>query len=168
VPGNYAPAVRTHAIGDWRALERRLATWPAGLVTNVNDRGARLGNTTLVHPGQFGLVAPPFDRARLDRLPAPVAPADPALAAARGPMHVAGRRGQDEVAALRQTLASSGPAALAAALRPWFADETTAHTLGAFSLKVMPHLLPPIEGDAAFWSGLLDEAEALFALAGKV
>ncbi len=167
VPGNYAPTVRTHAIGDWRALDRRLAGWPAGLVTNVNDRGAKLGAATLVHPDQFVLSAPPFDRARLDRLPAPAAPADAALAAALAPLRAAGGRGQREIAGLRQTLATGGPAALAAALRPWFADEATAHTLGAFSLKMMPHLLPPIEGDVAFWSGLLDEAEELFALAGK-
>ena len=168
VPGNYAPTVRTHAIGDWRALDRRLATWPAGLVTNVNDRGARLANTNLVAPARFVPAAAPFDRTRLDRLPAITPPADSAIVGALAPLHATGRRGQGELAALRQTLSTGGPAALAAALRPWFADEAMAHTLGGFSLKVMPHLLPPIEGDVAFWSGLLDEAETLFALAQEV
>jgi hypothetical protein len=168
VPGNYAPTVRTHAIGDWRALDRRLGAWPAGLVVNVNDRGARLANTTLVAPDRFTLVAAPFDRTRLDGLPEAAAPGDAALASALAPLHTAGRRGQSEIPALRHTLATQGPVAVAAALRPWFADETTAHTLGGFSLKVMPHLLPPVEGDIAFWNQLLDEAEELFALAQRV
>ena len=58
VPGNYAATVPCFALGDWRALDARLADGPVGHVFNITDRGARLRGTTVVHPGQFNLPAP--------------------------------------------------------------------------------------------------------------
>ena len=46
-------------------------------------------------------------------------------------------------------------------------NATLGPTLGAFSLKLMPHLIPPIESDRGLWDSLLREFEELGALARK-
>ena len=47
-------------------------------------------------------------------------------------------------------------------------DPELIRLLGAYELKLMPHLFPPIEGDNAFWQGLLDEFTMLAMLAASV
>jgi hypothetical protein len=169
VPGNYAKSVSTHLIDDWRILDARLAGWPVGLVFNVTDRGAWLSNTTLVHPDNFSLPAAAGDKADLlARLGSPDA-ADPAVVdAAFSQVRETGRRERASVAVLRAELAKGGPPAVAAAFRPLFADKMLGQVLGAFSLKIMPHLMPPLEGDAAFWSSLIEEYAEVLALAETV
>ena len=168
VPGNCTDTVPTHVIGDWRQLDERLAGWPAGLVFNVNDRGARLRNTTLVPPGQF-VVDGPADKAgwmaELDRTPAGSGELPGAAALAR--LRQAGTRCTQALPSLRDALRLGGPAALVPPLRQLARDETVARALGAYTLKLMPHLLPPIEGDRAFWSTQLDELAELAALAER-
>ncbi len=166
VPGNYSATVLTHVIGDWRALEQRLASWPAGLVINVNDRGARLGNTTLVHPSQFTFDGPATKVEWLSALSTSPTTAEAAAPLAR--LQAAGRQGQAILPHLLAALKSGGPATLVPLLRRILADETTGRMLGGYALKLMPHLMPPVEGDEAFWSGLLDELAELVALAGKL
>lgn len=156
VPGNWEPSVPTHALGDWRALNARLATFPAGTVGNVTDRGARLENTCAIRPDEW-VMPPAVDKAvRLAALEdAGVSPATWSETAAE--LRRCGERLDAALPELRAVLASGGPAAVAVALRPWLADATIGRALGAYALKLMPHLLPPTEGDATFWSGLLDE-----------
>jgi hypothetical protein len=166
VAGNYAEKVPTHVIGDWRALERRLADWPAGLVVNVNDRGARLSNTTLLAPAQFTLKGAGAKADWLAAL-AGAAAADNVIAPLAR-LQAAGLQCTAIMPHLRAALHSAGPAILVPLLRRILADETTSRMLGGFALKLMPHLLPPIEGDDAFWTGLLDELGELSARAEQL
>jgi hypothetical protein len=169
VPGNHAPEVATHVFGDWRALDERLAGWPANLVVNVNDRGARLRNTTIVHPDRFTFEAAAIEPASLLASLARPAVPDPAAArAAFERLRDAGRHGVAQLPALYRALEGGGPPAVVAALRPLFAAQDFGRAMGAFSLKTMPHLVPPVEGDAAFWRALLDELAALVSLARDI
>jgi len=166
VPGNYAERVPSHASGDWRELNARLATWPAGLVYNVTDRGARLSQTTVVHPADF---TPPEPRAgaaeRLAALPAPEPAPQQAWAQACAQLRDAGARAAATVPAAQAALATGGPGQVAAVLRPLLVDPLIGRMLGGFSLKIMPHLLPPIEGTTAEWQVLIEELGAIARLA---
>lgn len=166
VPGNYAEKVPTHVLGDWRALDRRLADWPAGLVVNVNDRGAKLGNTTLVAPAQFTLESTGAKVEWLAAFPDSTPAVDATAPLAR--LRAAGQQCTAIMPHLRAALQAGGPDTLVPLLRRILADETTSRMLGGYALKLMPHLLPPIEGDDAFWAGQLDELAELSALAGKL
>lgn len=169
IPGNYAATVPSHAAGDWHALDARLATWPAGLVHNVNDRGARLGNTTLVPTATFTCTVPALPKASLlAALPAPTPPDAAVLARAFIQVQDAGRRVHEALPAVRGAFTRGGPASAAEALRGLFADRTIGRALGGFALKLMPHLLPPTEGDPATWQIYIDELAALAALAQTV
>jgi len=161
VPGNYAETVPCFALGDWRALDARLATSSTGRVVNVTDRGARLRGTTVAHPGAFSLDASPVAKA----VPLAALSAEPAAHPA--PLHrlaALGERAQFALPDLRRALALGGPAALAAAFRPLVVDPELGRALGAYALKLMPHLVPPAEGDPARWQTLLDEFAELAAL----
>lgn len=161
VPGNYADTVPCFALGDWRQLDARLATRTDRRYFNVTDRGARLSGSTVVHPDAFSLDAPAGAKAsRLAALPS-TTPADPAALAK---IRAIGTRCARALPALRQAFAKSGPAGLAEAFRPLLRDPDTGRVLGAYALKLMPHLVPPIEGDTAQWQGLLDEFAELCAL----
>ncbi len=166
IPGNYAATVATHLFGDWRTLDRRLAAWPAGLVVNVNDRGARLRNTQLVSPGQFQPDSVSVEKAPLlARLGPPGQEDRPAVDAALRHIAATGARTAAAVEALRDSLQTEGPDALVTGMRVLFHDPTFGRIFGAFSLKVLPHLVPPREKDAAFWSRILDELAELSRLA---
>ena len=161
VPGNYTETVPCFAFGDWRELDARLAARPDSHVINVTDRGARLRGTTVVHPGQFTLDAPAGAKtARLALISAHATTAPTALAHLRA----LGERNHQALPALHQAFAQGGPAALAAAFVPLVVDPENGRALGAFALKLMPHLVPPIAGDAALWQTLLDEFTELSAL----
>lgn len=162
VPGNYHDWVRTHVIGDWRALDRRLATWPEGLVHVVTDRGARLSNTTVHQAGSFTLGGKPGVAA-------------PALAALAGPSQ-AGTRVTEAVGAsllehgrkivsrkkiLLAHLEAGRVQEVVAELRPLFTEGEGGRIMGSYSLRLMPHLLPPIDPDVGFWRDALRELEEL-------
>lgn len=169
VPANDGGEVPTHLYGDWCALNERLAQWPAGLVVNVNDRGAQLVNTVLVHPERFALEAVPgAKRPLLASLGAPASPDAATLEASLGAVARMGERGRAAVPGLRKALLEGGPAAASAALRALFTNPDFARMMGAFSLKVIPHLAPPVEGTTPFWKELVDEAEELCGLAAAV
>jgi len=165
VPGNYVDTVPCFALEDWRQLDTRLAARVTPRVLNVNDRGARLRGTTLVHPHNFALAAQGEEKhARLARLPRdPRAADNPDALLTR--LRAIGERCNKAVQALRHALDQQGPAGLAHAFRPLVLDPDGGRALGAFALKLMPYLVPPIEGDRALWSGLLTEFEELAALA---
>ena len=161
VPGNYAETVPCFALGDWRALDARLADHPHGHVFNITDRGARLRGTTAVHPGQFNLPAPAVEKAPLlARLTAPPSAHPAALAR----LAALGARAEAALPELRRAFAVGGPAELAAAFRPLVTDPDLGRALGAFSLKLMPNLVPPTEGDRTFWAALLEEYVTLVPL----
>lgn len=161
VPGNWSDTVPTHAPGDWRAVNARLATFAPGTVLNVNDRGARLENAPAVQPDEWIAPLACAKDARLALLP-PAGGADGlALAARLEELQVCGRRISAALPELRALLVRRGPEGVATALRPLLADALLGRALGAFALKLMPHLLPPTEGDVAFWNGMIAELEQL-------
>ena len=158
VPGNYTATVPCFALGDWRALDERLATRSGGQVVNVTDRGARLRGTTVVHPADFSIAPHPTGKTTpLARLNAEPENHPGVLVRLR----TLGARAAADLPALHQAFAAGGPTALATAFRPFVTDPDLGRALGAFSLKLMPHLVPPIEGDEAFWASLLEEFAAL-------
>ncbi len=167
VPGNYADTVPCFALGDWRELDHRLAGRTAPRIFNVNDRGARLRGTTLVHPEKFFLTAAPGAKdIPLAALPGTVAlPKNPG---ALSRLSAAGRTWQEALPGLHRELSQNGPVTLANAFRPLVLDPEYGRALGAFALKLMPHLVPPIEGDHTFWQTLLGEFEDLAALAAGI
>ena len=168
VPGNYGD-VSTHIYGDLKALNDRLAEWPAGLVHNVNDRGAALANTTLVSPEGFYLPETTVSKShRLAALGGPME-TDPATRRVIAATVAAlGRQGVAAMPRLRSALQQGGIAALWPLLQPLFADREFAQCLGAFSLKCMPHLMPPVLDDRAFWTGILDEMAVLVTAAAAI
>ncbi|MBI5424870.1 MAG: DUF115 domain-containing protein [Opitutae bacterium] len=162
VPGNWEPSVPTHAPGDWRALNARLATFPAGAVFNVNDRGARLENACAVRPGEWVAPAAADKASRLAAFEgAGVAAQAAAWSDFTAELRRCGERLSGKLPELRASLATHGPDAVAVALRPWLADAAIGRALGGYALKLMPHLLPPTEGEVEFWRGLLEELEQL-------
>jgi hypothetical protein len=168
VPGNYAETVPCFALGDWHELDARLAAQTEITIFNVNDRGARLRGTTLVHPERFAFVPPTAAKsgplAALTTTPAPDAAARSALTRLRA----IGVHCEQALPGLRSAFARGGPTGLAEAFRPLLLDRDIGRALGAFALKLMPHLIPPIEGDRAFWQALLGEYEELSRLARSV
>jgi hypothetical protein len=164
VPGNYAETVPCFALGDWRELDARLAARTFPRIINVTDRGARLRGTALVHPDNFRLDSPLLDRNALAialKTDASSEPVDGALTALR----MVGERCTQALPELRHALARRGPAGLAAAFTPLVLDPEIGRAFGAYALRLMPHLVPPIEGDQAHWQTLLDEFAELAALA---
>jgi hypothetical protein len=81
-----------------------------------------------------------------------------------------GRFGQGLVEwapALRKALETGGGNAVAGNLRSLFAVPEHGQMLGAYSLKLMPHLLPPVEEEGTDWRGMIDELESLGREAGR-
>jgi hypothetical protein len=168
VPGNYSETVPCFALGDWHDLDARLATQTEVAIFNVNDRGARLRGTTLVHPDRFSFAPPAVPKsdllAALTAGPTPDTSALSALARLRA---IGVRCGQ-ALPDLRSAYTRGGPASLAEAFRPLLLDRDIGRALGAFALKLMPHLIPPVEGDDPLWQSLLGEFEELTRLARDI
>lgn len=162
VPGNFSPEVPTHVIGDWRALDQRLATWPQGLVSVVTDRGARLSNTRVVRPDDFQVpVSGETKETVLGRLANARAASVRPLRLAADKLEPFGRRLSDWTPLLRKSLKSNGAEAVAGDLRTLFAKPENGQMLGAYALKLMPLLLPPIDPNPGSWGAMLGELETL-------
>ncbi len=170
VPGNYAQDVPTFLCSAWRALDARLASWPPGLVHNVNDRGARLARTRLVHPSQFRLAphSRANKRAALAHLEAPTLVDPEAARVALAALGAQGTLGCRKLDGLRAAQARGGAAALAREMRCLLADPDLARALGSFTQRLRPHLDAKAVVDAEFWSEALDEFEELCCLAEAV
>jgi hypothetical protein len=171
VPGNCSPTVPTHVLGDWHALDNRLASWPEGLVCNVTDRGARLRHTPVIAPNQLTVTSNAEKSVALANLSQSAAitsrsPFDADTALLR--LQSVGARGCAAVPRLLNLLEKQGPAAVVAAMRQLFSDQDFGRGLGAFSMKVMPHLVPPIQTDHAFWRTIIGELQILSDLANHV
>lgn len=168
VPGNYAPTVPTHIEGDWQALNATLASWPRGLVFNVTDRGARLDNTTLLATGDWALPAGGEAKARqIENMTLTAAP-EALVAAVLARVRAVAQARLPQIEALATNVVQGGPAFTQHALRLLMADADFAQLMGAFSLKLMPHLPPPLEGDITFWQGLVAECLDLTRLAAEI
>ena len=148
---------------DWRALDERLAARTRPHVFNVNDRGARFRGTTLIPPDQFALDAPEGAKHAALAAVAPLASDAPAISTALTRLRATAANARRVLPDLQRALDRGGPAALATAFRPLLTDPECSRFLGAFALKLMPHLVPPIEGDAALWRKFVTEFAELTA-----
>jgi hypothetical protein len=101
----------------------------------------------------------------LATLPSPAPVPEAVLLAARNRVRLAATFGRTKSAELRRLLENRTPEAVATSFRQLLADQTFARIFGTFSLKLAPHLAPPIEPDPASWRALLDELDQLSALA---
>jgi hypothetical protein len=162
VPGNFEAEIPTHVIGDWRALDQRIASYPTGRVIVVSDRGARLRNTTVLRPGEFVLHSPPIDKeSLLAKLPVPQgisSDRDQQIANKILRFGEALRAMMPHLAALAKT---GNLQEVIQRLRHIFSDSANGMMLGAYSLKIMPYLFPPIETRLTFWDTCLMELEQL-------
>jgi len=162
VPGNFSPEVPTHVIGDWRQLNDRLAQWPEGLVWVVTDRGARLANTTVMRPEDLALPSSPLEKsALLARLPGATAAPPEALRTVMSEYAKCSELIRGYLPGIRAALARGDIPATAKQLLPLFSDKHTGMILGAFSLKLMPHLVPPLEEEREVWEALVAELASL-------
>ena len=161
VPGNFQPEIATPLFREWRVLDALCAGYPAGLVVNVIDRGARLRNTTVVEPDTLKVAVDAAKKAEalrgLDEIPvATGACGDVAVrvleAVERGAPHLVQAR-----AALRSGDVRRAVGSLVAA----YSDTAFGMVMGNYCLKVMPHLLRPDFGNVALWGGLVEETDQL-------
>ena len=162
VPGNFSPEVPTHVFGDWRALNQRLAGWPPDLVWVVTDRGAKLNHTRVIRPED--LILPPSSVPKtvlLAGLSEPFAPPATVRHDIASQLAALGQGIAGSMSQWQRLLERHGPTRLSEALRPLFASSVTGQILGAFSLKLLPHLLPPVQPDVAQWRSLLEELDQL-------
>jgi hypothetical protein len=90
------------------------------------------------------------------------------LSSSLGSLRALGEAGIEAMAAPRRALEQGGPSAAAAELRRLFSQGDFGRAMGAFSLKAMPHLVMPVEGDALFWGGLLGELDELVRIAASI
>ncbi len=104
---------------------------------------------------------------RLANLRPAVPPPPAVLLAARNRVRLAATLGRTQSTEIRRMLESRTPEAAAFALRQLFSDQTFANVFGTFSLKLAPHLVPPIESAPAVWHAFLDELDQLAALAAR-
>ncbi len=168
VPGNYALTVPTHIQADWQALNNLLDSWPQGLVVNVTDRGARLNNTTLMAPGDWRLPAGGDAKApRLEGLTLLSPPEEP-LAAILMRVRAVAQSRLAQIEAFAAMVAKGGPPLAKQGFRELFMDADFASLMGAFSLKLMPYLSSPFEGDVGLWEGLVAECLELTRLAAQL
>jgi hypothetical protein len=164
VPGNYQEEIATPFLREWRMLDTRCAELPAGSVTNVIDRGARLRNTTLLHPDDFSLAAGPSDKAL--RLAA-LAPLDGLgelqwRKAAQAVQRAAGGV-QGKINEAWTALHRGDQARAVRLLADAFQNAAFRSLMGNYGLKVMPHLVQP-SGSVEFWKTQIAECRSLIAL----
>lgn len=161
VPGNYAETVPTFAEADWRSLDQRLSSWPVGLVTNVNDRGARFRNTTIVHPNHFT-----FDNTlnhKKDRLTQLSSPSisDSSAFIAMNRIGDSLSFAFQQIQTLRSAFDQHGSVGALNFFRQLMVREDIQIAFGAFTFKILPHLIDPVGENSTDWPELIREFEAL-------
>jgi len=165
VPGNFADTVPTHVLGDWKALDERIVGYPEGTVIVVSDRGAKLRNTTVIRPEELSLpltsVSP---KDKLDSLPEPAETARASITQIKIKINQFGKNMESVLPQLRRQVQSGAIQEVVQWFRRLLVMEDAGKMLGAYSLKLMPCLLPPVETDKAFWENILNELEELVRL----
>ena len=162
VQGNYAKKLPTQLLPDIHALNQRLNDWPENLVYNVNDGGAKLHNTTLIHPDQFRPRPAVLEiEQRLILLPPSTCSPEKQLQAIGQVFRESGLLLADKLPSLHQIFNEQGAEHLANALRDIWSHDDIANSTGAYSFKLLPHLMHPISEDTAFWIQQLEEINEL-------
>jgi hypothetical protein len=171
VRGNYEEQVPAFDCGDLRRLGERLASRKHPIIFNINDRGAHIEGTRLVHPADFKNQFP-FE------LTEGISPLNMELLL--NGEHVKGkfeeltsvlrevsRKAVNQLPRLKKSFKKGGGVVLAADFRKLLQDQNLGRFLGTFSLKLMPHLVPPIEITPSLWESLLLEYEKLVLIAKR-
>ena len=162
VQGNYTEKLPTHLLPDIHALNQRLKNWPKELVYNVNDSGVKLDNTTLIHPDKF---EPPTATSGTEQLLGSLPPStcspEKRLQEISRLFRDSGLILAEKLPALHQTFKQQSTEHLAGALRDLWSQENIANLLGAYSFKLLPHLVHPISEDTVFWEKQLEEINEL-------
>jgi hypothetical protein len=169
VPGNYQEEIATPLFREWQALDARCAALPANLIFNVIDRGAKLSNTTLMHPHTF---APPENTPakgpRLEQLAPPDALDQATWADARTVLRSLGDRAALTLSDARREVKAGNYLGAAKILAATFREKEFTLLFGNFTLKLMPHLVRPERVDGSAWRLLIAECEELVELARNV
>jgi hypothetical protein len=77
------------------------------------------------------------------------------------------RKAVNQLPRLKKSFKTGGGVVLAADFRKLLQDQNLGRFLGTFSLKLMPHLVPPIEITPSLWESLLLEYEKLVLIAKR-
>ena len=162
-----SPPMFRRMIGDWRALDRRLASWPVGIVWVVTDRGAKPSNTTVMRSENFTLPASELRKnSQLAALSVPQPPAPEAFRVVSSKLALFGKRLEDWAPSFAERSRRAAPHLLLAACVPSLPCRSTVKCL-ALSLKLMPHLLPSDKEDSVDWLTIINELESLGRQAGR-
>jgi hypothetical protein len=161
VSGNYTETVPTFAAADWRSLDQRLATWSKGLVFNVNDRGACLGNTTLIHPDNFVFNSAGFDKIKkLQKLSPPLSTENGADLLIKS-IFDSIRFAAQHKTLLRHAFEQNGSTGAQNILRQLMVRDDVQVAFGAFAFKILPHLVEGDNIENTDWAEIIMEFEAL-------
>ena len=166
IPGNYQDEIATPLFREWRFLDNRCAALPAGLVRNVIDRGARLRNTTLVHPDDFAADPVwPEKSPHFAGLSAADSVGDDEWEKLRtAVVRDAGCAEEVVAEALRELQHGRLPLAIQV-LAALFKDDRFGILFGNYSLKMRPHLENAAGSSPRLWPELARECHELCALA---
>ena len=169
VPGNYQAEIATPLFREWRALDARCAALPAGLVANVIDRGARLRNTTLVHPDTFSPGPGGADKVdRLESLATVERVSECDWQQMRASFERVADRAAENITRARAALTGGQSEDVIKFLAAAFKRREASLLFGNYSLKILPHLVRPDEADPGLWDQLLHECETLVTLAQNI
>ena len=171
VRGNYEEKVPAFDCGDLRRLGERLASRKHPIIFNVNDRGAHIDGARLVHPVDFenqcpfeytGCMSPPDTKSLMNIEQVKGRNEELILV-----LREVSRKAVNHLPRLKKSFKKGGSAALVADFRQLLQDKQLGRFLGAFSLKLMPHLVPPITSTPGVWESLLLEYEKLVLMAKR-
>ena len=166
IPGNYQDEIATPLFREWRFLDNRCAALPAGLVFNVIDRGARLRNTTLVHPDDFAADPGwPEKFSHFAGLSAADSIGDDEWEKLRTAVVRDASRAADIAAQALHEVQHGRQQRAVAALGALSQDDQFGLLFGNYSLKMLPHLLNSAEANPRLWAELARECHELCALA---
>lgn len=165
-PGNHHPEAPILRNREWQALDSKCAESPAGILFNVTDRGARLRNTTVIHPSSWLIPEP--DRAKeapLSMLATPDSVCERDWRMARTTITAAATQAAEWVAQARAAFEAGQIQRGAELLARPFRDQRCHLVFGHYRRRIVPHLVRFNEVDAELWPQLLDESSELVTLA---
>jgi len=166
VPGNFQPEIATPLFREWRVLDELCAGYPAGLVVNVIDRGARLRNTTVILPDECVVEGGvETKRAALAGLGEAREPANDLTPQMLERIGGAMERIQPLIAQARAAVAGNEVHRATQALMSAYRDKDFSMLMGNYCLKVLPHLVRPDSANTPLWRSLIAETEQLIAVA---
>jgi hypothetical protein len=166
VPGNYQAEIATPIFAEWSYLDNRCAALQPGLVHNVIDRGARLRNTTLVHPDNFAADPTWPDKSHpLGQLAAAESIDEHDWGRLRDTVVRLARKAEKFITLARSELKSGRQQRAVQALATLFGDKQFVLIFGNYTTKMLPHFVRSAAANPQLWHRLIDECHELRTLA---